>query len=140
MPDKKPLNRRDFLKKWGMRLLYVAGSAALAFPILSFINFRKNTKKEIVFHPKEQESIVNFKEGAFLIKEGDTTYALSARCTHLGCTLGYDPVSRTLPCPCHKSVFALSGKRISGPASKNLEKAQLAVKANGDIVVTLGLQ
>ena len=50
-------------------------------------------------------------------------HALSSRCTHQGCVVGgYDSFSESCVCPCHGSVFAIDGRRISGPASGALTK------------------
>jgi len=93
-----------------------------------------------VFHPNDEAGLVNFKEGVYLIKEPTDLFALSARCTHLGCTLTHDAVSERFVCPCHGSVFSRSGQRLAGPAVKDLERIPLTMKDGGDIeaVVTTG--
>ena len=121
------------------RILYAVGAVILAYPAFSFMSFRKSRKKKIIFHPEEQTSPVNFKKGVFLLNQGPKNYALSNRCTHLGCSLNYDPLSRKFLCPCHGSVFDVSGKWLAGPAKKDLERVPTIKKANGDIVVTLTL-
>ncbi|MBU0735071.1 MAG: ubiquinol-cytochrome c reductase iron-sulfur subunit [Proteobacteria bacterium] len=131
------MKRRGFIKKGLMWASYVLGSAVFAYPALSFMSFRKITKRKVVFRPDEQQSTVNLKEGIYLTKEGDDFCALSARCTHLGCTLNYDIVSRRFNCPCHGSIFDLSGKWLSGPAKKNLDRILLTKKANGDVEVVV---
>ncbi|GEP70812.1 iron-sulfur protein [Cellulomonas soli] len=47
-----------------------------------------------------------------------TVVALSAVCTHQGCTVAVD--GDQLACPCHGSVFTLEGANVSGPAPKPL--------------------
>jgi cytochrome b6-f complex iron-sulfur subunit len=38
--------------------------------------------------------------------------AVSGTCTHQGCRLLLDTASRQLDCPCHTTVFALSGELV----------------------------
>lgn len=47
-------------------------------------------------------------EGFVMNRGGDYT-ALSAVCTHLGCTLRAEQPPATLSCPCHRTTFSLSG-------------------------------
>jgi cytochrome b6-f complex iron-sulfur subunit len=133
----KDMERRGFIKKglqWAASLL---GGLLLAYPAFSFMTFRKATKRRIVFHPGEQAGSVIFREGVYLIREPNDMFALSARCTHLGCTLNYNAVSGKFACPCHGSIFTLSGKRVSGPARKDLCRVPLTKTAGGDIEAVL---
>ena len=39
--------------------------------------------------------------------------AVSGMCTHQGCRLLLDAASRQLDCPCHTTVFALTGELVT---------------------------
>ncbi len=47
---------------------------------------------------------------------------LSPLCPHAGCSVQWNAANSTWDCPCHRSVFAPDGTRISGPASEGLKK------------------
>ena len=135
----RDMDRRGFIKKGLLRLFYVFGGTILAYPALSFMTFKKSRTREIVFHPDEQQSDLNFKQGVCLVRKGSKTYAFSMRCTHLGCMLNYGAVSQRFQCPCHGSMFDRWGKWISGPAKKDLSRVPFATEKNKDIVVTLDI-
>lgn len=42
--------------------------------------------------------------------------ALSARCTHLGCTVRFARASGEIECPCHGARFDADGRVLAGPA------------------------
>ena len=52
---------------------------------------------------------------------GGEVHGLLARCTHLGCTVGWNPAAQTWDCPCHGSRFRVDGSVLSGPAARPLE-------------------
>jgi len=131
--------RRFFLAAAGAAgLLY---TAALAYPIyrylaspeemaLSATAVTEVTLKDVQKLPLG--SVLMFKFGtapAMLIHHADGRWiALSAVCTHLGCTVQYEPQADRIHCACHGGVYnAYTGANVSGPPPKPLKLFKVAV-------------
>lgn len=56
--------------------------------------------------------------------EAGTLHVVSAICTHMGCTLGWNGVDRTWDCACHGSRFSYRGEMLHGPAVGDLQRYQ----------------
>jgi nitrite reductase/ring-hydroxylating ferredoxin subunit len=68
------------------------------------------------------------------------THSFSARCTHLGCIVGFNPVERTWDCPCHGSRFdAMDGSVLEGPAVRSLAPRPDEADKDGREVSSEGL-
>jgi len=63
--------------------------------------------------------------------------AFSAICTHLGCTVRYEPDSRVIWCPCHNGMFDLHGRNIGGPPPRPLPEYRVNLR-EGKVVVSQG--
>jgi len=61
-------------------------------------------------------------------------FALSAICTHLGCTVAQQEEGGFF-CPCHGSRFDAHGKNVSGPAPRPLRHLELFISPDGQLVV-----
>ena len=62
--------------------------------------------------------------------------ALSAKCTHLGCTVQYEPDRQRIFCACHGGTYdPANGHNIAGPPPKPLK--QFVVKDVSDTSVTI---
>ncbi len=75
-------------------------------------------------------------EHVIIINTGDGFIALSSVCTHQGCQVGYNHGNGNLPCPCHGSVFSITGSVMEGPASSPLKKYNLTLDGN---ILTINL-
>ena len=58
-------------------------------------------------------------------------HEMSARCTHLGCSVRWNPADNTWDCKCHGSRFNALGRVITGPAVSDLEPAEVPVAPRG---------
>ncbi len=62
-------------------------------------------------------------------RAGDgTVTAVSARCTHLGCIVGFNAAERTWDCPCHGSRYDIDGGVIEGPTTRPLRRVDLGAE------------
>ncbi len=81
-------------------------------------------------------SVYSFQFGgspAILIHEEEGVIeAFSLVCTHLGCTVVWNPEKKEFHCPCHDGLFDAHGNVLSGPPSSPLERWK--VKVDGEKV------
>jgi glycine/D-amino acid oxidase-like deaminating enzyme/nitrite reductase/ring-hydroxylating ferredoxin subunit len=68
---------------------------------------------------------IGLKQYAVRRDDDGTLHALSARCTHLGCIVGWNGADRAWECPCHGSRFAADGTVVQGPATADLRRETL---------------
>jgi nucleotide-binding universal stress UspA family protein/nitrite reductase/ring-hydroxylating ferredoxin subunit len=64
------------------------------------------------------------KVAAYVADDG-TAYTVSARCQHMGCTVGWNSRARTWDCPCHGSRYDFKGGVINGPTTKPLPPVEI---------------
>ena len=69
---------------------------------------------------------VGRKQVAAYRDDAGALHVLSARCTHLGCIVGWNAADRAWECPCHGSRFAADGTLVQGPATADLPAESLA--------------
>lgn len=132
-PEAQKITRRDVLQRSYLWLQYTV-AAALLYPLARFLGFkvpRKPRKVEVHKSLKVTGFIV---EHDFIIFAGEQgPWAVSRKCTHLGCRLNYRENEKSLLCPCHQSRFTIQGKRVAGPAQRNLPTfAVTALDVNED--------
>ncbi len=155
--DRSATDRRDFLFKVGTG----AGIAALTGQTIAALrslvpNVSYDSPTTVKLGPSEE-----FPDGLkylpderlFVFREGRTFHAISAVCTHLGCTVRAEalaqPQEATVEgqslrlthrflCPCHGSTYKGDGTNVSGPAPKALTWYRLSVATeDGQLIVDL---
>jgi Rieske Fe-S protein len=69
-------------------------------------------------------------DSVFLVRSAKgTVTALEATCRHRGCPVAWRAKDNRFECPCHGSEYAISGKVVEGPATRNLYSHQVVVRA-----------
>ena len=127
------MKRRCFLA-WSRHALLAFLGALYAWPVLSFLTWRRERFKTVQFTPEEQSDHY-CKDGVILIKGATGMEALSATCTHLGCTVVYDEQRQEFRCPCHRSAFSSCGARLRGPAQEGLHALEVKRLDHGGLEV-----
>jgi cytochrome b6-f complex iron-sulfur subunit len=135
--------RRFFLAAAGAA--GVAYAAALAYPIYRYLAspeemaLSATAVTEVTLKDAQKlplGSVLMFKFGtapAMLIHHEDGRWvSMTAVCTHLGCTVQYEPLADRIHCACHGGVYnAYTGANVSGPPPKPLKLFKVAVNETG---------
>ncbi|MCL1979576.1 MAG: Rieske (2Fe-2S) protein [Proteobacteria bacterium] len=130
------INRREVLWRW-LRWSAAAGAALMLYPLIRFSGHRIPPKPRLVEVPAPlPTSGVHADHDFLLFANPQGTTAVSRICTHLGCRLNYQADKQYLECPCHHSRFTTEGRRIAGPAEKDLTQYQVTEKKDGEGRVT----
>ena len=68
----------------------------------------------------------------FVIRQKEAFHVISAICTHLGCTVQYEPQADRIHCACHGGVYdPYTGANVSGPPPRPLRLFKVAVNETG---------
>jgi cytochrome b6-f complex iron-sulfur subunit len=150
-------DRRQFLLKLGT----AAGVAGLAYQgaaslrsLVPNVSYDSPTTVKLGL-PQDFPDGLKFlpDQRLFVFRDGKTFHAISAVCTHLGCTVRAEALSRPeeatvqgqplrlthrFMCPCHGSRYSGDGTNVAGPAPKPLAWYRLSVSADdGQLIVDL---
>jgi menaquinol-cytochrome c reductase iron-sulfur subunit len=153
----EPKDRREFLMKLGVGA-GVAGlcsqAAASLRSLVPNVSYDAPTTVKLG-GPLDFPDGLKFlpDQRLFVFREGKTFYAVSAVCTHLGCTVRAEALPRpetatvegkTLRlthrflCPCHGSRYSGDGGNVSGPAPRPLAWFHLEISPDdGQLVVDM---
>lgn len=149
----KPSNksRRRFLKDLG----FYAFLSAVVAQFAAFIRFlmpdalKKPPHRIKIGAPQQFPQGATFIRSAslFVVRRQNEFYAISAICTHLGCTVnkerGHEKEKSLdenfeFDCPCHGSQYDDEGRNISGPAPRPLQRFKLHLADDdGQLLVDL---
>jgi cytochrome b6-f complex iron-sulfur subunit len=150
-------DRREFLKRIGIGVGVVAVCGQAAASLRSLVpNVSYDAPTTVKLGPPaEFPDGMKFlpEERLFVFREGQIFHAISAVCTHLGCTVraealahyevrkvGASEVKLThrFLCPCHGSRYEGDGTNVAGPAPRPLAWYELSVAPDdGQLVVDL---
>ena len=142
--DVPPLTRRKFVKA-GMAVAGAAYAAAFGYPLYRYLASPAERAaalaavKDITLDgadklPRQAALMFKFAgRPAILLHHTDDTWtALTAVCTHLGCTVQYESQADRIHCACHGGVYnAYTGANVSGPPPKPLKLFKVAVNEAG---------
>ena len=71
------------------------------------------------------------------IKDGDVKVkALSAKCTHEGCTVQFQAAEGLIWCACHNGKFNLDGRVLSGPPPRPLAAFAVSGDLTGAVTIS----
>jgi len=73
----------------------------------------------------------------YVVNDGTGIFAISAKCTHLGCTVNWEARTGTFDCPCHRSRFERNGNVVQSPAKKPLPRLGLRYDPSIGLVVKI---
>ncbi|ABS24459.1 ubiquinol-cytochrome c reductase iron-sulfur subunit [Anaeromyxobacter sp. Fw109-5] len=150
-------DRREFLKGLGIGAGVVAlggQSVAALRSLVPNVSYDAPTTVKIGA-PGEFPDGMKFlpEQRLFVFREGKVFHAISAVCTHLGCTVRAEALPRAetktvegqplklthrFLCPCHGSRYEGDGQNVAGPAPRPLDWYHLELALDdGQLVVDL---
>jgi len=143
-----PISRRGFVKA-GMAMLGACYAGAVGYPVYRYLNtpaMRAATASAVTSvalagaEKLEAGAAMMFKFGtrpAMLIHHADGQWvAFDAVCTHLGCTVQFEPDHSRIHCACHGGVYDMNtGDAVSGPPPRGLTKYVVEVR-DAEVVVS----
>ena len=71
----------------------------------------------------------------FVLRDALGIYAMTAVCTHMGCTVNFINQQQGFLCPCHTSTYDFNGEVTSPPAPHPLKHYACSFDASDNIIV-----
>ena len=138
--EERASSRRKFLLALGWGSL-VASCAVAAF------GFVRSLVPDVLFEPPSRfkadkpqdylEGIVKLipEEKVFIDRDANGIFAVSARCTHLGCLVDWSEDDNGYQCPCHGARFHRDGTNYAGPAPRPLPHFEVTLAKDGRLLI-----
>ncbi len=147
LDDDSP-NRRALIQ-WGVGAMAACYAGALGYPVYRYlatpaIGARAQGQVTTVSIPEKDlpglgtstmflfgsrpSKLIHHQDGRFV--------AFDAVCSHLGCTVRFEPQNHRIFCPCHGGTYDMNtGEVIAGPPPKPLKSYRVEV-ADGNVVIS----
>jgi Rieske Fe-S protein len=117
MLTSRRLSRRGFVR--AAIVAIVAACLAVLQSVVGRLAALQSGPRTVVV-PADPPQEITFAGDVIVCRTADGVRALSARCTHLGCTIT-GQADGLLVCPCHGSRFHPDGRVARGPAARPLD-------------------
>jgi cytochrome b6-f complex iron-sulfur subunit len=134
------MRRRNFIGKAAIGLVTFTGSIAAISYLRQFFPRLVGERQRIVLGDPRRFPVDTFtfleEHSLFVYRDHEGVKAVSAICTHLGCTL--ERSIDGFECPCHGSCYSNDGEVLSGPAPRNLSWFSVNKGADGNVVIYPG--
>lgn len=131
-PERPKLSRRSFLKAGvgalgALALLEIGGAGLLYLQAGSLDGEFGGVVTAGLIDDFPPGSVTEFNNSHFyLIRSPDGGFmAVHNRCTHLGCTVSWEPAQDRFFCPCHAASFDFYGDYESPPVPRPLDTFQV---------------
>ena len=136
------MSRRNFFSRAGWVAFFsflasfLIGSLRFMFPRVLFEPSPRFKAGYPDDYPTGSVSTIWVKEQrVWIVRDEGGIYAISALCTHLGCTPRWLDAENKFKCPCHGSGFTSEGVNFEGPAPRPLERVQITLAEDGQILI-----
>jgi cytochrome b6-f complex iron-sulfur subunit len=146
LAERPPVSRRKLVDIL-LGTSFVAWALAVVYPVLRYLTPQKegggaNSVTLTDAQKKELESgsslitRVGTNRVIVIEEKGGKLAALSAKCTHEGCTVQYVPADALIWCACHNGKFSLDGHVISGPPPRPLAVYSVEGSLAGTVTIS----
>jgi cytochrome b6-f complex iron-sulfur subunit len=145
-PDEDPgiwrISRRNFFSVAGWAAFFVflatstIGTLRMMFPRILYeppSAFKAGLPEDYLVGEVSEKYKDDYR--VWVIREAEGFYALSAICTHLGCTPRWLETDNKFKCPCHGSGYRRTGVNFEGPAPRPLERLKISLSDDGQILI-----